>query len=52
MIYFNDKGEESKTSLKKSSEVYQSAVKELSPKAIERRKKIMGEEFITMMIYR
>jgi len=47
MIYFNDKGEESKTSLKKSSEVYQSAVKELSPKAIERRKKIMGEEFIT-----
>ncbi len=47
MIYFKDKGEESKTSLKKSSALYQEAINELSPRAIERRKKVMGEDYVT-----
>ena len=47
MIYFKDKGEESKTSLKKSSVLYQETMNNLSTKAVERRKKIMGEDYIT-----
>jgi serine protease AprX len=47
MVYFKDKGLSTSTSLMKSSLVYEKAVKELSPRAIERRKKVMGENYIT-----
>lgn len=47
MVYFKDKGTQTSTSLMKSSAAYEIAVKELSPRAIERRKKVMGENYIT-----
>lgn len=46
-IYFTDKGNQSSESLNKSSASYLQAVQELMPKAIERRIKNMGTEFIT-----
>ncbi|MBK7498741.1 MAG: S8 family serine peptidase [Ignavibacteriales bacterium] len=46
-IYFTDKGIENSNSLNKNSEAYIQAVEELSPKAIERRIKNMGNDFIT-----
>ncbi len=42
-IYFKDKGEK----LLKSSEAYKKALSDLTPRAIERRKKNMGENIIT-----
>ena len=45
-IYFSDKGVDNKTSLSKSSDLYKQAVSKLSPRAIERRQKVMGEDFI------
>ena len=46
-IYFKDKGTEVSQTLNKSSLEYFEAVKSLSPKAIERRIKNIGEDFIT-----
>lgn len=46
-IYFNDKGIDSKTTLNKSSEVYNEALGKLSQHAIERRMKNMGDDIIT-----
>ena len=46
-IYFTDKGKENSNSLNKNSSAYIQAVKELSPKAIERRIKNLGNDFIT-----
>jgi serine protease AprX len=45
MVYFKDKGS---TSLLKSSSAYDAVVKELSSRAIERRKKVMGDNYITL----
>lgn len=47
LIYFSDKGFDSKAGLSKTSELYKEAVSSLSKKAIERRKKNMGDDFIT-----
>lgn len=46
-IYFKDKGINPGSTLTKSSQPYQQAVEELSERAIERRIKNMGDEFIT-----
>lgn len=46
-IYFKDKGINPGTTLNKSSQIYQQAVNELSERAIERRIKNMGDDFIT-----
>jgi serine protease AprX len=46
-IYFKDKGINPGSTLNKSSQLYQQAVEELSERAIERRIKNMGDEFIT-----
>ncbi|HCY76284.1 MAG TPA: hypothetical protein DHV28_10215 [Ignavibacteriales bacterium] len=46
-IYFIDKGYDNSETLNKNSSGYLQAVQELSPKAIERRVKNMGTEFIT-----
>ncbi|HRQ52646.1 MAG TPA: S8 family serine peptidase, partial [Ignavibacteriaceae bacterium] len=46
-IYFTDKGTENINLLNKSSEAYYQAIRELSPKSIERRIKNMGDDFIT-----
>lgn len=45
-IYFKDKGGEKKFILSKSSPEYQSALNSLTERAIERRKKNLGEEII------
>jgi serine protease AprX len=47
LIYFKDKGISSKEALNKSGIYYSEALKTLSERAIERRKKNMGENFIT-----
>ncbi len=47
LIYFKDKGISSQALLLKSSPQYFEAVKQLSEKSIERRKKVMGENFVT-----
>ena len=47
MIYFKDKGITSTTTLHKTSSQYKAAEKSLTPRAIERRKKVMGENYIT-----
>ncbi len=47
LIYFVDKGENTGESLSKTSQVYKDAESSLSLKAIERRKKVMGENYIT-----
>jgi serine protease AprX len=46
-IYFKDKGINPGSTLNKSSQLFQQAVDELSERAIERRIKNMGDEFIT-----
>ena len=46
-IYFKDKGVNSSTSLNKASSAYKIAESELTSKAIERRKKVMGDNYIT-----
>lgn len=46
-IYFKDKGVSSATALHKTSSMYKDAEKALDPKAIERRKQVMGENYIT-----
>lgn len=46
LIYFADKGAEAKR-LNKSSVIYQSAEKNLTPESIERRKQVMGDNYIT-----
>lgn len=46
-IYFTDKGFDSKSGLSKTSELYKEAVSSLSQKAVDRRKKNMGDDFIT-----
>ncbi|MEW5841661.1 MAG: S8 family serine peptidase [Bacteroidota bacterium] len=46
-IYFKDKGVSHSTKLEKTSSLYQLAEKELSHKAIERRKAVMGDNYIT-----
>jgi len=46
-IYFKDKGIESTNRLNKTSSLFKEAEKELSPLAIERRKQVMGENYIT-----
>lgn len=45
-IYFKDKGIEKNTYLSKSSYEYQTALASLTEKAIQRRKKTLGDEFI------
>ncbi len=45
-IYFKDKGIITGQSLNKSASYYQDALKTLSPKSIERRKRTLGEDFI------
>lgn len=45
-IYFKDKGTPKNQSLNKSLEIYHEAEKLLSSKAIERRKSVMGENYI------
>lgn len=44
LIYFKDKGVAPNNSLQKSSALFKLAEKELSEKAIERRKQVMGED--------
>ena len=44
MIYFKDKGISSTARLQKSSGLFKAAEKELSAKAVERRKQVMGED--------
>ena len=44
LIYFKDKGVSVSGALHKTSAVFKLAEKELSPKAIERRKQVMGED--------
>ncbi len=44
LIYFKDKGVSQSNSLQKSSALFKSAEKELSERAIERRKQVMGED--------
>ncbi|MGB8318226.1 MAG: S8 family serine peptidase [Ignavibacteriaceae bacterium] len=46
-IYFKDKGINKNQTLSKSSVVYNEAVSSLSERSIERRKKSMGDNFIT-----
>ncbi len=46
-IYFSDKGFDSKSGLSKTSELYKEAENSLSKQAIDRRKKTMGDDFIT-----
>ncbi len=46
-IYFKDKGTENSKFLNKTSAAYIQSVEDLSPKAVERRLKNMGEDFIT-----
>ena len=46
-IYFEDKGVENGTVLNKTSLAYSDAIKNLTEKSIDRRKKSMGEDFIT-----
>jgi len=45
-IYFTDKGTENTQSLNKNSLAYIRVIQELSPKAVDRRIKNMGEDFI------
>lgn len=45
-IFLKDKGESNNQSLNKSSAQYKSALESLSQRAVERRKKVMGEDFI------
>jgi hypothetical protein len=47
MVYFKDKGIEPGQALQKTSQLYKEAEKSLSQRAIERRKKVMGENYIT-----
>ena len=47
LIYFSDKGENLKGNLSKSSLAYSEAESGLTQKAIERRKKVMGDDYIT-----
>ncbi|MBI5730270.1 MAG: hypothetical protein HY963_03945, partial [Ignavibacteriales bacterium] len=44
LIYFKDKGVSPNNSLQKSSALFKLAEKELSQRAIERRKQVMGED--------
>jgi len=46
-IYFKDKGFKPESTLNKSSLIYKQAVDQLSERAVERRIKNMGDEFIT-----
>ena len=46
-IYFSDKGSDSKSTLNKNGELYKQTLSKLSSKAIERRMKVMGDNFIT-----
>lgn len=46
-VYFKDKGIQANQKLAKQSEHYQEAVNQLSDRAIERRKKNLGDDFIT-----
>ena len=46
-IYFKDKGTENSRSLNKNSAAYIQAVEDLSPKAVERRIKNMGNDFVS-----
>ncbi|MFA7287918.1 MAG: S8 family serine peptidase [Melioribacteraceae bacterium] len=46
LIYFKDKGINHSDRLSKTSEYYKEAEKELTPKAIERRKKVLGNDYI------
>ncbi len=46
-IYFEDKGDFSTSKLSKTSAAYIAAEKELSAGAIERRKQVMGDDYIT-----
>lgn len=46
LIYFVDKGETNKMNFSKTTEAYKEAEETLSQRAIERRKKILGENYI------
>ncbi|MBI1937263.1 MAG: S8 family peptidase [Ignavibacteriales bacterium] len=46
-IYFKDKGISHSQSFSKASSYFQTAEKELSARAIERRKKVMGDDYVT-----
>ncbi|MGE5437983.1 MAG: S8 family serine peptidase [Syntrophothermus sp.] len=45
-IYFKDKGIDAKESLYKGNSIYQLAESELTERAIERRKKLLGDDYI------
>ncbi len=47
LIYFKDKDIQPGQKLMKTSQVYQEALSQLTPRAIERRKKCMGDDIIT-----
>lgn len=47
LVYFKDKGVSRDAVLSKASVQYQSAVESLSRKSIERRKKVMGDDYVT-----
>jgi len=46
-VYFKDKGENHSNSLNKSSQEYQAALKSLTQRSIDRRKKTLGEDIIS-----
>ncbi len=46
-IFFKDKGVKSGQTLNKAGALYKAAVNSLSPRSIERRKKVMGDNYIT-----
>ena len=46
-IYFKDKGVSSATKLNKTSSEYVAAERELAAAAIERRKQVMGDDYLT-----
>lgn len=46
-VYFKDKGVSPSQSLSKASSYFQSAEKELSVRAIERRKKVLGDDYLS-----
>ena len=48
LVYFTDKAVDDVSSLSKSSNLYQSALNKLTDRAIERRRKNLGDDFITV----
>lgn len=47
LVYFKDKGVNESSTLSKTSQEYQIALSQLTERSIERRKKVLGDNFIT-----